>query len=109
MGSSPSERWWCLQKPTVAEDRRAADLPGLSTCRDKVVGELEALSAGGGEQSFTVAEVYGVMVTGGTSWPRATVAKTMLRMTRPAHRPPYLRLVRIGTGWYYVHRHALPT
>jgi hypothetical protein len=34
------------------------------------------------------------LVAGGTSWSRKTVAKTMLRMTLPARRPPYVRLER---------------
>jgi hypothetical protein len=76
--------------------------PALSTCRDELVEALRVLAVGGGNRTFTVDEVYGAMVAGGTSWPRATVAKTMLRMTRPARRPPYLRLERTAVNQYCV-------
>jgi len=46
--------------------------------------------------------VYAAMAFCGSLWSRETVAKTMLRMTRPARRPPYLQLDRVGTGQYQV-------
>ena len=46
--------------------------------------------------------VYAALVASGTSWPRETVAKTMLRMTRPARRPPYLELERAEPDLYRV-------
>jgi hypothetical protein len=49
-----------------------------------------------------VAKIYAAMVASGTVLPQATVAKTMLRMTRPARRPPYLQLDRLGTDRYQV-------
>ena len=61
---------------------------------------MKALAVGGGEGVLTVAKVYAAMVASGTVWPRATVAKTMLRMTRPARRPPYLQLDRVGPDQY---------
>jgi len=64
------------------------------------------LAAGDGELAFTVGEVYGVMAMNRTSWPRPTVAKTMLRMTRPARRLPYLLLDRVGADRYQVHADA---
>jgi hypothetical protein len=42
------------------------------------------------------------MVSCESRWSRATVAKTMLRMTRPARRSPYLQLERTGTDRYEV-------
>jgi hypothetical protein len=72
------------------------------TCRDDVVAAVEALTAGGGESAFTVETVHAAMVLCGSPWSRETVAKTMLRMTRPARRPPYLQLDRAGRGWYRV-------
>jgi hypothetical protein len=49
------------------------------------------------------------MGAAGTSWPRATVAKTMLRMTRPARRPPFLRLERITVNRYNIAEAAVVT
>jgi hypothetical protein len=49
-----------------------------------------------------VGDVYAVMVAGGTSWSRETVAKTMLRMTVPARRPPYVRLERAAVNRYRI-------
>ncbi|MHB1488086.1 MAG: hypothetical protein ACYCZM_11105 [Acidimicrobiales bacterium] len=97
--------WWCLEKPIAANGRRSVDLPGgtqssLLTCRDEVADALQVVAAGGRGRSFTVEEVYTTMAAIGTSWPRATVAKTMLRMTRPARRSPRLRLERGPAGHY---------
>jgi hypothetical protein len=75
----------------------------VPTCRDEVAGAVEALVAGGGEQGFTVEGVYAAMVSCGSRWSRGTVAKTMLRMTHPARRPPFLRLARVGINRYRVH------
>lgn len=44
--------------------------------------------------------VYDAMAACGSLWSRATVAKTMLRMTCPARRPPYLQLERVGMNRY---------
>jgi hypothetical protein len=68
-----------------------------------VVAVVEALVVGGGEPVFTVETVHAAMVACGSPWSRATVAKTMLRMTRPARRPPYLRLDRLGLDRYQVY------
>jgi hypothetical protein len=76
--------------------------PTVPTCRDEVVAAVEALVAGGGEQGFTVENVHAAMVSCGCSWSRETVAKTMLRMTRPARRFPYLELARVGINRYRV-------
>lgn len=74
----------------------------LPTCRDEVAKAVEALAGGGGERSFTVEDVHAAMLSADTSWSRATVAKTMLRMTRPARRPPYMRLERAAANRYRV-------
>ena len=66
--------------------------PATPTCRDEVVAAVEALVAGGGAPVFTVENVNAAMVSCGSAWSRETVAKTTLRMTRPARRPPYLEL-----------------
>lgn len=87
-------------QPIYVGERKLA----FATCRDEVVEAVGVLAAGGGDRSFTVEEVYTVMVRSGTSWPRATVAKTMLRMTRPARRPPYGRLERAAANRYGVAR-----
>jgi hypothetical protein len=63
---------------------------------------MEALVAGGEEQGFTVAVVHVAMDSCGSRWRRQTVAKTMMRMTRPARRPPYLQLERAGPDLYRV-------
>jgi hypothetical protein len=73
-------------------------------CRDEVAETVEAVVAGWGAPVFTVNMVY-AMLSCGSRWSRATVAKTMLRMTRPAPRPPYLRLERAGVNQY---RYAVP-
>ena len=57
---------------------------------------VEALDVGGGEGILNVEMVYDAMAACGSLWSRATVAKTMLRMTCPACRPPYLQLERVG-------------
>lgn len=76
--------------------------PRVPTCRDEVVPAVEALVAGGKESTFSVEMVHAAMVSCGSRWPRETVAKTMLRMTRQARRPPYLQLERAGCGLYRV-------
>ena len=70
--------------------------PAVLTCRDEVVAAVEALAAGGQEQGFNVEVVHAAMDSCGSRWPRQTVAKAMLGMTRPARRPPYLQLERAG-------------
>lgn len=65
-----------------------------------MVEALQGMIAGGGGRSFTVTGVYATMVETGTSWPRATVVKTMLRMTRAARRPPHLRLEKMSAVHY---------
>jgi hypothetical protein len=72
----------------------------VATCRDEVVAAVEALAVGGGAPVFTVGTVHAAMVSCGSAWSRATVAKTMLRMTRPPRRPLYLRLERAGVNQY---------
>lgn len=76
--------------------------PAVPTCRDEVVAAVEALVAGGGAPVFTVENVHAAMVSCGSAWSRETVAKTMLRMTRPARRPPYLELERAEPDLYRV-------
>ncbi len=75
----------------------------MPTCRDEVVAAVEALDVGGEGPFFTVERVHGAMVSCGSPWSRETVAKTMLRMTRPARRPPFLRLARVEINRYRVH------
>ncbi len=72
----------------------------VATCRDEVVAAVEALAVGGGAPVFTVGTVHAAMISCGSAWSRATVAKTILRMTRPPRRPPYLRLERAGVNQY---------
>ena len=72
--------------------------PAIPTCRDEVTDALQVVAAGGRGRSFTVEEVCATMAATGTCWPRATVAKTMLRMTHPARRS--LRLERVSAGHY---------
>ncbi len=74
----------------------------VSSCRNEVVEAVEALAAGGGESTFSVEMVHAAMVSCGSRWFRETVAKTMLRMTRPARRPPYLQLERAEPDSYRV-------
>jgi len=57
---------------------------------------------GGGAPVFTVERVYTAMISCGSPWPRETVAKTMLRMTQPARRLPFLRLARVSINRYRV-------
>ena len=76
--------------------------PAVLTCRDEVVADVEALVADGEEQGFTVEVVHAAMDSCGSRWPRETVAKTMLRMTRPARRPPYVQLERAEPDLYRV-------
>jgi hypothetical protein len=98
-GASKSQlRWTVAGRPIYLGERK----PAIPTCRDEVTYALQVVAAGGGGRSFTVDEVCALMAATGRSWPRATVAKTMLRMTRPARRPPYLQLDRVGTGQYRV-------
>jgi hypothetical protein len=85
-------------QPIYLGERR----PAAATCRDEVVEAVGWLLAHRGGRPFTVAEVYAAMVGAGTSWRRATVGKTMLRMTRPARRPPYLLLDRAGPDRYQI-------
>lgn len=107
--------WWVLRvitsgggasksqpRPTIAGQPiyLGERKPAALTCRDEVAAAVEALVAGGGEAVFTVANVYAAMAACGSVWSRATVGKTMLRMTRPARRPPYLQLDRVGTDRY---------
>ena len=95
-GASKSQPLPIPGQPFYLGERQLA----VPTCRDEVV---EVLAVGGGERVLTVREVYAAMVAAGTRWSRETVAKTMLRMTRPARRPPYLQLERVGTNLYRVH------
>lgn len=67
-----------------------------------MVAAVEALGAGGGAPVFTVAMVHAKMVSCGSAWSRETVAKTMLRMTPRARRPPYLLLGRTAPDVYRV-------
>jgi len=98
-GASKSQlRWTVAGRPIYLGERK----PAIPTCRDEVTYALQVVAAGGGGRSFTVDEVCASMAATGRSWPRATVAKTMLRMTRPARRPPYLQLDRVDTGQYRV-------
>ena len=95
-GASKSQPLPIRGQPIHLGERKLA----LPTCRDEVAEAVEALAAGGGERVLTVGKVYAAIPACGSLWSRATVAKTMLRMTRPARRPPYLRLDRIGPDQY---------
>jgi hypothetical protein len=94
-GASKSQPIRVPGQPFYLGERKLA----VPTCRDGVVAATEALVVSGEEPVFTVEMVHETMVTCGTHWPRAT---TMLRMTRPARRPPYTRLVRLATDRYQV-------
>jgi hypothetical protein len=59
-----------------------------------------ALAVGGRGRVLTVELVYAAMAASGTAWSRETVAKTMLRMTVPARRPPFTQLQRAGVNQY---------
>ena len=85
-GASKSQPLPLAAQPIYLGERKFA-VPG---CRDDVVAAVEVLAVGGGEPVFTVERVHTAIVLCGSPWSRETVAKTMLRMTRPARRPPYL-------------------
>jgi hypothetical protein len=74
----------------------------VPTCRDEVAEVLEGFTAGRGGRVFTVGEVYAAMVAEGTSWSRETVVKTMVRMTLPVRRPPFVQLERVAINRYRV-------
>ena len=97
-GASKSQPLPIPGQPFYLGERKLAVL----TCRDEVVAAVEAVVAGGGEPVFSVERGYAAMVSCGSLWSRETVAKTMLRMTRPARRPPYLQLQRDGVDRYRV-------
>ena len=78
----------------------------VPTCRDEVAEAVETLAVGGGGRVLTVELVYDAMVATGTAWSRETVAKTMLRMTVPPRRPPFVRLERAAVNQY---RYAEPS
>ena len=99
-GASKSQPLTIPGQPIYLGERKLAVL----TCRDEVVEAVEALGVGG-EPVFTVNMVYAAMLSCGSRWSRATVAKTMLRMTRPARRPPYVQLECAGVNQY---RYAEP-
>jgi hypothetical protein len=85
-------------RPIYLSERK----PAATTCRGEVVKAVGWLSADEGGRPFTVEEVYAAMAGAGTSWPRATVGKTMLRMTRPASARPTSCCIgrpRIGTKY----------
>lgn len=98
--------WWCLQKPPLRIPGQGFYLGerklAVPTCRDEVAEIVEELGSGGGEHGFTVDDVHTAMVAGGSSWSRETVAKTMLRMTLPVRRPPFVRLERAAINRYRV-------
>jgi hypothetical protein len=60
------------------------------------------LGVGGGAPVFTVGKVLATMVSRGSAWSRETAAKTKFRMARPARRPPFLQLARVGINRYPV-------
>jgi hypothetical protein len=97
-GASKSQPLPIPGQPFCLGERKLA----VPTCRDEVARAVEALAVGGAQGVLTVEMVYDAMAACGFLWSRATVAKTMLRMTRPVRRPPYLRLDRVGTGHYHV-------
>ena len=97
-GASKSQPLPLAAQPIYLGERKFA-VPG---CRDDVVAAVEVLAVGGGEPVFTVERVHTAIVLCGSPWSRETVAKTMLRMTRPARRPPYLQLERIAINRYRV-------
>jgi hypothetical protein len=79
-GASKSQPRPMLSGPSIYLGERKLT---FATCRDEVAQAVEALVASGGARVFTVEEVSAAMVVTGTPWSRATVAKTMLRMTHP--------------------------
>ncbi len=85
-------------RPIYLRERK----PAIPTCRDEVVAAVEALVAGGGAPALTMEDVHAAMVSCGSAWSRETMAKTMLRMTRPARRPSYLELERAEPDLYRV-------
>lgn len=103
-GGSSLINWWCLQKRT-AVDPWPAVLPGRTQAgclhlprRGGRGGEGTGRRRGrgrphGGEGLCRLGRQRDRLA-------RATVAKTMLRMTRPARRPPYLQLDRVGPDQY---------
>ena len=97
-GASKNQPLRIPGQPFYLGERKLA----VPTCRDEVADVLGDLAVGGGERVVTVGDVYAVMVAGGTSWSRETVAKTMLRMTVPARRPPYVRLERAAVNRYRI-------
>ena len=97
-GASKSQPLPIPGQPFHLGERRLA----IPTCRDGVVAAVETWVVGGG-LGFTVERVHGAMASCGSPWSRETVAKTMLRMTRPpVLRPHYLQLERTGINRYRV-------
>lgn len=76
--------------------------PAARSCRDEVVAALSGLAVLGGQQVFTVREVYVEMLATGTSYAESTVFKTIQRMKAPAARPPYAQLERGATGGFHL-------
>jgi len=72
------------------------------SCVSEGLAAVEALVAGREEQGFAVKVLRAAMDSSGSRWPRETVAKTMLEMTHPTRRPPYLQLERAGPNVYRV-------
>ena len=97
-GASKSQPLRIPGEPFYLGERK----PAVLTCRDEVAAAVEALAASGGEPGFSVEMVHAAMVSCGSRWSRGTVAKTMLRMRRPARRPPYLQLERAVPNSYRV-------
>jgi hypothetical protein len=97
-GASKSQPLLIPGQPFYVGERQLA----VPTCRDEVVAAVEKPADGGGERDFSVEMVHAAMVSSGSRWSRATVAKTMLGMTRPVRRPPFLQLDRVGPDRYQV-------
>ena len=98
---------WCLEKPTTPNDRRSAHLPGRTQAGQSYLPGRGGRSHRGigrwwgsaglhrGERACSDGLLRIRLVSGDGG-------QTMLRMTRPARRPPYLELERAEPDLYRV-------
>lgn len=76
--------------------------PATHSCRDEIVAALRTLGAEDNSQVFGVREVYEQMARARTRYAESTVFRTMQRMKRPAYRPPFVQLERVGRGGFRI-------